>query len=89
MHLHSPSENGIELLTASRDLEHTLSLLTKLMSSLEAATGRLRDASVVLRVNRSVSGTHLAFDDGILHLVDLDLTEALDFQQIATRSRMH
>jgi hypothetical protein len=53
MHLHSPSENGIELLATSRDLEHTLSLLTKLMSSLEAATGGLRDASVMLSVHRS------------------------------------
>lgn len=32
---------------------------------------------------------YLAFSDGILDLVDLDLTEALDLQKIATSSRMH
>jgi hypothetical protein len=33
--------------------------------------------------------TNLAFRDGFLDLVDLDLTEALDLQQVPTRSRMH
>jgi len=34
----SPSEHSVELLTAGRNLEHALSLLTELMGSLEAAT---------------------------------------------------
>jgi hypothetical protein len=36
-----------------------------------------------------VSVTDLAFRDGILDFVDLDLTEALDLEQVATRSRVH
>jgi hypothetical protein len=44
---HSPSEHSVELLAAGRDLEHALSLLTKLMSSLEAAASRLGEASVM------------------------------------------
>jgi hypothetical protein len=42
----SPAENGVELFAPGRDLENTLSLLTELMCSLEAASGRLHDRSV-------------------------------------------
>jgi len=38
---------------------------------------------------RLVSVTDLALRDGILDFVDLDLTEAFDLQQVATRRRMH
>ena len=33
--------------------------------------------------------TYLALGNGILDLVNLDLTEALDLEQVATSSRMH
>jgi hypothetical protein len=40
--MHVPAKNSVELFTSGRDLEDTLTLLPKLMSSLEATTSGLQ-----------------------------------------------
>jgi hypothetical protein len=39
--MHSPAKDGVKLLTPCRDLQDALSLLTKFMCSLKAASSRL------------------------------------------------
>jgi hypothetical protein len=82
--IHSPSEDSIKRLTASRDFYDALSLVTELMGSLETSSSRLHEWSVSNSTAFSRCETYLALCNCILDLIDLDLTEALDFEQIAT-----
>lgn len=85
----SPSKYGIKLLATGRYLQHALSLLSELMSSLEAASRALQRPSVECILRSYCQGIHLALGDGILHFVDLDLTEALDLNKVTTSGGMH
>jgi hypothetical protein len=78
--MHSPSEDSIKRLAASRDLYDALSLVTELMGSLEASSSRLHQWSVSISTVFSQYETYLALCNCILDLIDLDLTEALDFE---------
>jgi len=40
--MHSPSKDGVELFASSRNLQHTLALLTEFMCGLKAAACRLK-----------------------------------------------
>lgn len=76
-----PAKDSVELLTASRDLENALSLLSELMCSLEATSSGLRWS--VMSIKCELIAAYLTLRQRVLDFVDLDLAEPLDLQQVA------
>jgi hypothetical protein len=76
-----PAKDSVELLTASRDLENALSLLSELMCSLEATSSGLRWSEMSIKCE--LIAAYLTLRQRVLDFVDLDLAEPLDLQQVA------